>query len=221
MQQHEQTLHRCFYAVKFDAEVTRYVIDLMETLRRHRADVAWTPTTNVHLTLRFLGDLDDRTFEGAQTLPDQEDLGRGFIARVEGLGAFPLLRAPRILWTGVSTPASHDMDRLRHLQQRTEIWAQRIGLPKEGRRFTPHVTLGRVRPPFKHVKELIDDMIARECRSRLCSIDELLLMRSTLERSGPTYEVVKKWKLSPASEARRDKPGEDYDLPGDGSRGDH
>ncbi len=189
------TTHRCFFAVKFSPEVTRYVADLVGELQRHRADVKWTSPRNIHLTLRFLGELNDTAFAAAQRIPDEEEMGSSFLLRVEGLGAFPLLRAPKVLWTGVAAATERDLDHLRHLQKRTELWARRIGLPPEEKRFKPHITIGRVRPPFSHVRELIDDMIARDCRSLLCEVSELLLIRSTLDRSGPTYETVKTWKL--------------------------
>jgi 2'-5' RNA ligase len=193
--QQDKTTHRCFYAVKFSPEVTRYIATVMEELRRHRADVKWTAAQNIHLTLRFLGEIDDRALRRAEELPDQEEPSESMLIRAEGLGAFPLLRAPRTLWTGVAAATEHDMDQLRHLQKRTETWAQRIGLPAENRRFSPHVTLGRVRQPSASLKDLMDDLIARECRSELCRVDELLLLRSTLDRSGPTYETLKSWKL--------------------------
>ena len=131
-------------------------------------------------------------------MPGPGDSFTSFTVRASGLGAFPLMRAPRVIWAGVEGEAREDTDRLLHLQALTERRATELGLAQERRPYAPHITLGRVTPPFGGLKELMDDVIGRECRSPYCTIDELLLMRSTLAPGGSVYEVAQRWKLQGA-----------------------
>jgi 2'-5' RNA ligase len=188
-------LIRAFYAIRLSPAIDRYLAGIIAELRRYQASVSWTPDANLHITLRFLGDITVDQLEQARSYPAMEETHSGFDLRAEGLGAFPLLRAPRIFWAGVAGGTGQDIDRLLHLQGRTEIWARRIGIPAENRRYSPHVTLGRVRRPFTALRELTDDIIGRTCHSETCHVGELLLMRSTLTPKGSIYEVERSWSL--------------------------
>lgn len=189
-------LHPCFFAVKFSAEIHDYLATIINSLRAHGADVAWTPQRNVHLTLRFLGELTDQQLRQATQLPDGTVLPLGFRLRAAGLGAFPALRSARVLWAGVEGETPEDRQRLGELQQLTEGWARQIGLAPEGRRYTPHITLGRVRNPSAGLRAVVDAMTVGECLSPFCTIAELLLMRSTLTERGAEYEVVGRWRVA-------------------------
>lgn len=189
-------LHRCFYAVQFPGEITSYLGSIIEQLKMHHADVRWAPPRNIHLTLRFLGEITSAQLEQAKN-PGEDVLPvHPLRLRASGLGAFPLLRAPRVFWAGVEGESQEDMDRLLHLQGRTEQWSQRLGFTPERRRYAPHITLGRIGRPSDGLKELTDDIIGRECLSPYCSIEAIVLMRSTLTRMGSTYEVLRRWELA-------------------------
>lgn len=182
-------LRRCFYAVRFSTDVLDYLDGLMLDLRSHGANVRWTPRRNVHLTLRFLGDLDERQVRRAgeisRAIPEGPIHVRG-----DGLGAFPSLRAPRILWAGVSTDTDDERARLMRLQETTERHAQSLGLPREQRPWRPHVTLARVPFPSPGLRPLIDDITTRECRSPLSAVTDLFLMESLMSQGGVEYRVL-------------------------------
>ncbi len=190
--------HRCFFAVKFSREVEDYIVSVITGLKRHRAAVSWTPVGNIHLTLRFLGDIGDVQLARARSaeLPPFHP----FTLAARGLGAFPLMRAPRVLWAGVAGASQTDTDRLLHLQQQTERWARALGLPPEERRYRPHITLGRVQRASDGLQEVTDEMITRECDSPFCRIGELLLMKSTPAPGGSIYETVGRWELRDGTE---------------------
>jgi 2'-5' RNA ligase len=192
---HPGKLHRCFYAVRLGSAVEGYLGGLIDALRRHGGGVRWVPVRNLHLTLRFLGEIGEEQLAKAIAMPDPGASFAPFSLRARGLGAFPLMRAPKVIWAGVAGEAREDTDRLLHLQALTERSAMELGLPQERRPYSPHITLGRVSPPFHGLKELIDDLIGRECESPLCTVDELLLMRSSLMPEGAHYEVVRRWDL--------------------------
>jgi 2'-5' RNA ligase len=167
-----------------------YLASIIAELRRHRANVRWVPEHNIHVTLRFLGEITAAQIDTARTLMETAEAFQGFSLCASGLGAFPLLRAPRILWAGVDGESRADLDRLLHVQARTEQWARHIGLAAERRTYSPHVTLGRVARPLEGLKEVIDDLIGRECHSAFSRIDELVLMRSVFASGGVRYEEV-------------------------------
>jgi RNA 2',3'-cyclic 3'-phosphodiesterase len=191
----EQRLHRCFYALRFEEPTIAYLSETIAALRRHGADVGWVRDANLHLTLRFLGEITDVQLERALTVPDAASVG-AFALAAEGLGAFPGLRNAKVIWAGVSSPTLEERSRLEELQSRTERWAREIGLPPENRRYRAHVTLGRVRRPGENLRELIDDVTTRDCSSPPSRITSVVLLRSTLGSGGSVYEELGAWKLA-------------------------
>jgi 2'-5' RNA ligase len=185
-------LHRCFFAVKFHSEITGYLDGIIRQLQAHGADIRWVSRENMHLTLRFLGEITEGQLEGVRQLPGQKEFA-GFTLGVRGLGAFPSLRSPSVFWGGVDGKDREDVTRLLELQGATEEWSQGIGLAPERRRYRAHVTLGRVRRPGAGLKELVNDITVRECESGYFPVTEFLLMRSN--PAGGEYEVVERWKL--------------------------
>lgn len=186
-------LHRCFFALKFSPEATAYLANIINQLRQHNADVAWTPQRNIHLTLRFLGEITDQQLRRVRALPGIAPLGLGFALRASGLGAFPTLRSARVLWAGVEGETPDHRQQLGALQQRAEEWAREIGLRPEGKRYIPHLTLGRVRNPSPGLRIVVDAMTTGECYSPLSTIGQLLLVRSVLSERGAEYQVLEEW----------------------------
>lgn len=188
-------LHRCFYAIRFGDEVVDYLDSIISALKSHGADVGWVPPKNIHLTLRFLGEVTGQQLEAAIGMTELDESYRGFTVRARGLGAFPLLRAPRVLWAGMELETQSYLDRLLRLQGTTEQWARTIGVPPENRPYKPHITLGRVHRASDRLRELMDDVITRECESPLTPISNIVLIRSMLSSGRSAYEEVARWEL--------------------------
>ncbi|MBM3556752.1 MAG: RNA 2',3'-cyclic phosphodiesterase [Alphaproteobacteria bacterium] len=104
----------------------------------------WTPEENYHLTLRFIGEVDNATFDDiAQSLGSIE--APAFELILKGVGHFGSSRQPRVLWVGVEpVPA------LLHLREKVESMLVRLGLEPEGRKYTPHITLARLDDAKQH-----------------------------------------------------------------------
>ena len=136
----EPTL-RTFVALELDASVHAAVADYVSTWRS-MPGVAWARPENLHLTLKFLGNvatarlpaLTERLAAATATLP-------AFMMRVAGVGAFPNLARPRILWVGCEAAP------LAALAGAVDTACVQAGFAPEERAFHPHVTLGRVREP--------------------------------------------------------------------------
>jgi RNA 2',3'-cyclic 3'-phosphodiesterase len=133
---------RLFLAVFPSSEAQLAAHALIESLRQPGDGVSWVKRENLHYTLRFLGEVGDdgarRATEGAQ---EAAAGAQAFTAALGGLGAFPSSRRARVLWLGMSQGAGA----LEALARELERALERRGFAPEGRRFSAHLTLGRVR----------------------------------------------------------------------------
>jgi 2'-5' RNA ligase len=179
---------RCFIAVELPEEVKAGLKDIQAQLKSGgSAPVKWVDPYSVHLTLKFLGGVD-----GAKISPitaAMEEAAQGiapFSLKVEGLGAFPNLRRVQVVWVGVSG----EVDKLAHLQQRLESGLAGLGFTPENRRFTPHLTLARVRDrASSDEREGMGELIAGAKFEAAHSfpVDTVSLMKSQLTREGAIY----------------------------------
>jgi len=179
---------RTFLALDIGKTIRDRLITLQETLGRAAADVKWVEPENLHVTLLFLGEVDDRELpaicraaqEAVADLP-------AFPLSIEGAGCFPNPRRPRVLWVGVGqglqeVVAIHDAMEGKLL----ELGCYR----REERKFTPHITLGRVKQDDSG--EDLSMALQRKADWEGGSIDvrEVLVMSSELTSQGPIYTVL-------------------------------
>ncbi len=133
---------RAFLAVELEAAARAEIASLVDRLREGLPHVSWTRPENVHVTLRFLGDVSrefidsyaDRLAPAASALPRVE-------ASIGGVGAFPSAARPSVLWVGMEPRG----ESLTSIQRESERIAREFGLEPETRAFVPHITIGRVR----------------------------------------------------------------------------
>jgi 2'-5' RNA ligase len=136
-------LLRAFIAVEIPPEIYKAIENETAPLRAvlDASIVRWVPTGNIHLTLRFLGDVSPANVEMlSQLLAVEVSLHERFTIKFGGLGAFPNPRRPRVLWIGIQAPAA--LEALRH---GIEAAAATLGYPGEKRPFSPHLTIGRLK----------------------------------------------------------------------------
>ncbi len=187
---------RLFVALELTAAWRQALSAVQKRLRRldRNACVRWVDPGGIHLTLRFLGEVDeDRVQPLAAAL--QSALAGHDAPRLApaGLGTFPSARRPRVVWAGVT----EDGARLATLQQAVEHTLRAQGWEPESRAFRPHLTLGRMRDP--------EGTIAVDLRRALESTSMptweprpervVALMRSHLSRQGARYEALHAWRL--------------------------
>lgn len=115
---------------------------LDEKLDRHTLPGKVAPPENWHLTLRFLGDIEEVTYQRFVAELDTADLGQRFRVALGVLGAFPNPKRATVLWVGLA----QGLDELSELALTVEEAAQAAGLPPEERPFRPHLSLSRIRP---------------------------------------------------------------------------
>jgi RNA 2',3'-cyclic 3'-phosphodiesterase len=163
---------------------------LLRTARRHpmSGEARWIPAPNVHLTLKFLGDVTDEQLGRIDAALDEVS-GRHdpFEIVPSNLGAFPSSRKARILWVGVGEGS----ERLRALADDVCGSLEPLGFAREGRPYTAHVTLGRARRrPVTLRPAQISAQVPR------FSADRMELVRSVLGEAGATYSVIATYPLS-------------------------
>jgi 2'-5' RNA ligase len=132
---------RCFAAILLSEDVRAAVASAVEPLRGLSRAVAWVPAPNLHLTLRFLGNHGpDGLARAVEALREAAAATPPFTLALHGMGGFPGLERPRILWVGATDGALE----ARALQGRLEDALDRRGFGREDRPWHPHVTVGRV-----------------------------------------------------------------------------
>jgi 2'-5' RNA ligase len=157
--------------------------------------VRWVRVEGIHLTLKFLGDTP------TEKLPD---IKRALTAvarhapactfTVGELGCFPNPRRPRVVWVGVQEPAG----RLAALQDAIEEVMAPLGYPPEGRGFTPHLTLGRVRPGARRDEvSRVGEVVSGTTVESLAEVsaDHFALIRSVLKPTGAEYTTLEEFPL--------------------------
>src|SRR5512139_1988884 len=133
---------RAFIAVEIPAEIQQKIHRETSNLRKGiDALVRWVPPQNMHLTLKFLGDVSPNSLEFLRQMLRNEAANiQCFDIHLAGLGAFPNLKRPRVLYIGIQAPAALDA-----LVRGIEAASRRLGYEAEERPFSAHLTLGRVR----------------------------------------------------------------------------
>ena len=176
---------RAFIGIEVTDELRAALTDAQKKLARCPARVKWVHPENVHLTLKFLGDVDEPTVGRVKAAMADTAGGGPFAFAVQGLGIFPPRGTPRVIWAGVSDGA----DAATKLQARLEDALRPIGFGNE-RSFVPHLTIGRVKDP-KGARELTA-MVERDANKRfgLCTAAEMVLFESTLTPQGAIYTAV-------------------------------
>jgi 2'-5' RNA ligase len=186
---------RLFIAVNLDENLRQAIAEAEGRLRASGADVKWVAPESIHITLKFLGWVDDaRIPEVRQALAAALHGATGFRLALEGIGSFPTPTAPRVVWVGVKD----GREGLAALAERVEAAMEPLGFEREARAFSPHVTIGRCKSPQGR-ERLVTAM--REERDRQfgeMEVRRVDLMRSDLRPTGPIYTSQREFDLASA-----------------------
>jgi len=182
---------RIFIAVEIDEIVRRRVAQLSRSLASMleqgggRRRVAWVAPENLHLTLRFLGEVDAAVVDAVKSRLAPPFDTPAFEIGLSGLGTFPSAGPPRVVWLAVSGGAKALSDLSREVDARLGG----LGLADEERGFHAHLTLGRVKAP---VGPLLRNATAAAgaADAGRCLVDHVTLFESRLSPSGATYSVI-------------------------------
>jgi len=175
---------RVFIAIKLPKQVITKLGEVQNALKAYGLKAKWTHTANIHLTLKFLGDIDKMDLSTVSEVVDSAAKGFGPIRLIaKGIGIFPGVKKARILWTGIAGQT----DMLAKLQEAIDAGLSEIGFLPEKRRFTGHLTIGRFKGS-PHPDKLIDIMKKfKDMESAPFMADAVCVIKSDLTPSGPIY----------------------------------
>jgi RNA 2',3'-cyclic 3'-phosphodiesterase len=179
---------RIFIGIDIGDGIRASAVALQQALAKTGAEVKWVEAENLHVTLLFLGEVDDRElYAVSKAVKEVAASEPPFPLRVSGVGAFPNARRPKIIWAGITEGA----DELQRLYTALEARMLELGCyRKEERGYTPHLTLGRAKGDADGLA------LAPELPKRMAwnggrtTVDEVLVFSSELERGGPVYTVI-------------------------------
>ena len=176
---------RAFLAVNLAPQVGAAVVALKRELAARVPAVRWVRDENVHVTIKFLGNVAATQLDVLrQTLSPVLSRIGPFTVRVRGLGAFPSPKRPRVVWVGL---ASDDLPRL---AAAVEAALGPVGFAREERPFRSHVTLGRIdaAQAWAPLADALRSHVSDDFGS--CRVEELVAYRSVLQRTGAVYTRV-------------------------------
>lgn len=178
---------RAFIAIRIPSEVKEALRSVQALLDLGSRSINWARPESMHLTLKFLGETDERLIDTLGAGLESAASGIGpFKLTVEGVGAFPNKRRPRVIWAGIGESAE-----LTELKQRVEDNVIPLGFEPEEREFSPHLTLCRIKTPE-------DSMLMGSALSEASpplktefTVYSVVLFKSVLRPKGAEYTAMK------------------------------
>jgi RNA 2',3'-cyclic 3'-phosphodiesterase len=180
---------RAFIAIELPEDVRSFLGEAQKVLKTYGFRVKWVRPQNIHLTLKFLGNTDTAdtdTIVEAMALAVKDYAAVPLAAK--GIGVFPDIRRPRVIWAGMNG----QIEILKDLQQTLDSHLAGLGFPGETRRFKAHLTLGRVRGKIASALliEAIDRLKGFESES--FEVSQIILFKSELRPGGAVYSKVQR-----------------------------
>ena len=161
---------------------------VIEELKRRTASsapharVTWVQPGHLHLTLKFIGDVDPSRGRQVAAALESPLAASAFALTVEGTGTFPPKRPPRVVWAGITA----GIDSLRSVEQEVSSRLQKLSVPTDDRDYHPHVTLGRVKNPAGLRPAVLLDGY-KDASFGVVQVGAVTLFESRLSSTGPTY----------------------------------
>ncbi|MEW6412770.1 MAG: RNA 2',3'-cyclic phosphodiesterase [Candidatus Zixiibacteriota bacterium] len=175
---------RLFIALPLEKSVKDRLGQIIAELKSKGGSVKWVKPDNTHLTLRFLGETDEKLLPRIKSEIDAVASGHAPVTTsISIIGGFPNLSRPRVIWVGIGK----EIEALSKMARQMELKIRTLGFEKESKPFKAHLTLARVREPrgnehlFSYLQEYQLDEIPAH-------FDRIVLFKSTLTPQGPIYE---------------------------------
>jgi 2'-5' RNA ligase len=187
---------RSFIAIELPSDIRSKLDELQKELKQNKLQqIKWTNPSGIHLTLKFLGNIDAGDIDKITGAIRESCRGyKKFTLELAELGVFPNYKRPRVIWLGVGG----QMDILLKLQRQIDDKLELIGFPREKRPFSPHITLGRVRDSItSNEQEQYGGVIQNKKydERHIISVSSVNLMRSQLQPTGAIYSEISSIKL--------------------------
>lgn len=183
---------RAFIAIELNENIRNLLAKIQGYLKQLECDIKWVKPQNLHITIKFLGDVAlqqlDAIKEGLQTTMTEI---QPFAFTLTELGTFPDAKRPRVVWVGIDDQNLQ----AKKIAELTENTLAQLGFKKEDKKFSPHITIGRIKSN-KNLHQLSMEIKRYPLPTDIVqSITHISVYKSTLTPSGPIYEVLDKIQL--------------------------
>jgi RNA 2',3'-cyclic 3'-phosphodiesterase len=179
---------RTFIAIELPEGIKKKIEEAQAPLKKTGAFVSWVKPGNIHITLKFLGEVpEDKISEVFSAAEKALEGTNKFTLSLKSMGAFPDFKRPRVVWIGAGSGEKE----LSYLAGRVEEEMEKIGFPKEGRKFSAHFTIGRVKSP-KNIEKLMELVKSSDFATDEIDVKEVVVMKSQLHPAGAIYTPQKK-----------------------------
>ncbi len=184
---------RSFLAFELPPVIKQEVTRISGEVKKSGLEAGWVKPGNIHLTIVFLGDINEKDVPAVISCLDSAVVNyKPFDISLGGMGLFPDIRKPRVLWFGLNG----EIERLASLRDDLQKPLESFGIKQEKRSFKPHLTLGRFRRPVRErnlLKRIVDDYSNISAFGG--TLDELVLFKSELKPGGSIYTKIHSWHL--------------------------
>jgi 2'-5' RNA ligase len=190
----DKTSWRVFCAVELPDDVRSRLQDHISRLRKEVPDASasWSRVENIHLTLKFFGNVAVERIEAISAAASQTVKEFApFQIEIGSTGVFPKASRAQVLWIGVNDPSG----KLSKLQQRLEDQCAAEGFAKEDRAYRPHLTIARIRK-LEGARRLADAHLRLKFETAEVGLNELIVFRSELSSKGSRYTAISRHQLS-------------------------
>lgn len=183
---------RSFLAIELPGEIVDKLGEVQDVLKLSGSQVKWVRHEGIHLTLKFFGNVEESAInEISQVVKGVASKINAFNLEVRGIGVFPNVSRPRVVWVGVES-ADRILD---ILHREVEVNLEKVGFEPEGRGFNPHLTLGRVKS-LKNKRRLIEQTERfKGCGLGSFRVKDLFLFKSDLRPTGAVYTKLRSFDL--------------------------
>ncbi|HXX81963.1 MAG TPA: RNA 2',3'-cyclic phosphodiesterase [Thermodesulfovibrionales bacterium] len=182
---------RSFVAINLDDSLRNEIDRTTAGLKSGNWDVKWVAPANLHITLKFLGEIPEDAITGIkETLLSSASHHESFALKFKGVGIFPDKRRPRVIWIDIL-----ESEKLIKLQKEVENSLSLIGFKEEDRPFSPHLTIGRIKSSAGK-ESLLRAMEALKDRDfGNIGVNKVSLMKSDLKPGGAQYTTIAEFNL--------------------------
>jgi len=183
---------RLFVALEIPPEVRENLATLLASLRAITKEPRWVRAENLHVTLKFLGEVADDRLDAVRSALGEIHSDNAVTLEFRGLGFFPNNKHPRVFWAGMEASSN-----LKMLAENIEAAMEKLGVPREKREFSPHLTLARFERP--RLPEALCKPVAENRERTFGSLrtNEFYLIQSKLKPSGAEYTTLASFRFVP------------------------
>ncbi len=176
---------RCFFSINLPEKIRENVSHFISLLKRKESSISWIPEKNLHITIKFLGNVSKVNVERLIKYSKEISMN-DFKVVFSNLGVFPSLNKPRVLWIGVSEGRNELLKLFNSLDEKSYL----IGVKKDKREYVPHLTIARCRSGMSNKKILEKNFV-----SPPFFVKNFSLMKSVFDDNGVHYEKIHSFNL--------------------------